>query len=139
MVHKRSKPKPPISMAAIRRYARKIVERFEPDKIFLFGSYAYGTPNADSDVDLMVIMPCYNQLTQGARITLALDAPFPLDLLVCKPERWKLRVEDGESFVLQILGKGKVLYEKSNPGVDQKSRGRSKNGRHSPRHKRILS
>jgi uncharacterized protein len=117
------KSKPPISMAAIRRYAKQIAERFQPDKIILFGSYAYGTPNEDSDVDLMVIMPAYNSLTQVGKIRDVLPAPFAMDMLICQPERWKLRVEDGESFILQILTKGKVLYEKIDSSVGQKSRG----------------
>lgn len=50
-------------MSAIRRYARRVGERFEPDKIILFGSRAYGTPHADSDVDLLVIMPARNQIS----------------------------------------------------------------------------
>lgn len=46
-----------IPMKVIRRFARQVAERFDPEKIILFGSYAYGTPHADSDVDILVIMP----------------------------------------------------------------------------------
>jgi predicted nucleotidyltransferase len=46
-----------VPMSAIRRYARQVAERFDPDKIILFGSYAYGKPTPDSDVDLLVVMP----------------------------------------------------------------------------------
>jgi predicted nucleotidyltransferase len=52
-------------MHLIRRFARQVAERFQPDKIILFGSYAYGTPHADSDVDILVIMPTRNQLEQA--------------------------------------------------------------------------
>jgi len=48
---------PNIPLSAIRRFVRQIAERFHPDKIILFGSYAYGQPHAESDVDLLVIMP----------------------------------------------------------------------------------
>jgi predicted nucleotidyltransferase len=48
-------------MRVIRRYARAIADEFQPDKIILFGSYAYGTPHEGSDVDLLVIMPARNQ------------------------------------------------------------------------------
>src|SRR5262245_5321710 len=44
-----------IPRAVIRRFARQVAERFRPDKVILFGSYAYGTPHADSDVDILVI------------------------------------------------------------------------------------
>jgi len=37
--------------------ARRIADRFQPSKIILFGSYAYGEPKEDSDVDLLVVMP----------------------------------------------------------------------------------
>ena len=46
-------------------FARQIAERFHPDKIILFGSYAYGQPHAESDVDLLVIMPTRNAIDQG--------------------------------------------------------------------------
>src|SRR5258706_16379839 len=49
-----------IPMRVIRVYARQIAKRFQPDRIILFGSYACGTPHEDSDVDLLVVMPCRN-------------------------------------------------------------------------------
>lgn len=121
----RTTPKPPIPMAAIRRYARLIAERFHPDKIILFGSYAYGTPNADSDVDLMVIMPARNEFDQAVKIRWELpDPPFAMDLLVRKPSEWKWRVEERESFCTEINEKGKVLYEAGDAGVGEEGRGR---------------
>ena len=47
---------PNIPLAAIRHFARRLAERFQPDKIVLFGSYPYGKPHEESDVDLLVIM-----------------------------------------------------------------------------------
>jgi Nucleotidyltransferase domain len=46
-----------VPMRVIRRYARAIADEFQPDRIILFGSYAYGMPHADSDVDLLVVIP----------------------------------------------------------------------------------
>jgi hypothetical protein len=57
-----------IPLRIIRRFARQVAERFQPDKIILFGSYAYGTPHADSDVDILVVMPARNQIDQAVRI-----------------------------------------------------------------------
>ena len=48
-----------IPMQVIRDYARRVAERFQPEKIILFGSYAYGTPHEDSDVDILVVMPAH--------------------------------------------------------------------------------
>src|SRR5438067_3902836 len=104
-----------IPMRVIRRYARAIAEEFHPDKIILFGSYAYGTPHEDSDVDLLVVM----DQDQAVRIQLRLAAPFPLDLIVRKPKEMKWRLEEGESFLTTIVTQGKVLYEKDDARVGQ--------------------
>jgi predicted nucleotidyltransferase len=106
-----------IPMREIRRYARAVAERFQPDKIILFGSYAYGTPHADSDVDILVIMPAYNQGSKAHKIRMVLSAPFPMDLIVRTPETMKWRLEEGDSFLREIVSKGKVLYEKADEGV----------------------
>ena len=113
-----------ITMPKIRRYAREIAERFQPDKIILFGSQARDDTHYDSDVDVMVIMPTKNTFSQAVKIRGAIEAPFPVDLLVCTPEKWKLRLEDGESFIKDMEANGKVLYDQSDTGVGEKSRGR---------------
>jgi predicted nucleotidyltransferase len=58
-------------MSAIRRYARLVAHRFEPEKIILFGSHAYGRPHVESDVDILVVMTARNQLDQAFKIPLA--------------------------------------------------------------------
>jgi predicted nucleotidyltransferase len=108
-----------IPMRVIRRYARAIAEEFHPDKIILFGSYAYGKPHEDSDVDLLVVMPTRDQHAQSVRIRWRLAAPFPLDLIVRTPKEMKWRLEEGEWFTTTIVSKGKVLYEKDDQGVGQ--------------------
>ena len=77
----------------------------------VFGSYAYGTPHADSDVDLLVVMPARNQLDQAFKIHWALKPPFPLHIIVRTPKNLQWRLEEGESFLTEVLAKGKVLYE----------------------------
>jgi predicted nucleotidyltransferase len=118
-----------IPMRVIRRYAREVAERFEPDKIILFGSYAYGTPHEDSDVDILVVMPARNQLDQVDKIRQAVMAPFPMDLIVRTPHSMKWRLAERESFTTEIVTKGKVLYEKSDGGVGGKGR---RGSRHRP-------
>src|SRR5947207_2142185 len=85
-----------IPMRVIRRYARAIAEEFQPDRIILFGSYAYGTPNEDSDVDLLVVMPVRDVHAQAVRILYRLSAPFPLDLIVRTPKQLAWRLEERE-------------------------------------------
>ena len=113
-----------IPMRVIRRFARQVAERFHPEKIILFGSYAYGTPHADSDVDILVVMPCRNQLDQAAKISIAIDPPFPLDIIVRTPYAMKWRLADGESFLTEITTQGKVLHEKNHARVGPQSRKR---------------
>ena len=71
---------PRVPLRAIRMLAREIAERFRPEKIILFGSYAYGAPHADSDVDLLVIMPARNMIDQAVRIRRAAASIVPLGL-----------------------------------------------------------
>jgi predicted nucleotidyltransferase len=113
-----------IPMRVIRRFVRQVAEKFRPDKIVLFGSYAYGTPHEDSDVDILVIMPCRNGIDQACRIDDAIDPPFPLDLIVRKPKDVAWRLAEGELFLTEITTKGKVLYEKDHGRVGGQGRGR---------------
>lgn len=119
---------PNIPMAAIHRYARQIAERFRPEKIILFGSYAYGRPHEDSDVDLLVIMPARNELDQAFKIRWQLPAPFAMDLIVRTPKEMKWRLEEGESFLTEITSKGKVLYEENHRRMGAKGRSRLRRG-----------
>src|SRR5712692_8297046 len=113
-----------IPMSVIRRFARQVAERFQPEKIILFGSYAYGRPHADSDVDLLVVMPARNQLDQAFKIHSTLLPPFPLDIIVRTPKNLEWRLEEGDWFLREVVSKGKVLYEKNDKGMGAKSRGR---------------
>src|SRR5580698_8451279 len=113
---------PNIPMAAIRRFARRIAERFEPDKIILFGSYAYGTPHEESDVDLLVIMRCRNAIDQSIRICLAFEEPFSLDLIVRTPWKIERGLKDDNWFLREIIEKGKVLYEARDRQVGSQGR-----------------
>src|SRR3954471_15495184 len=105
-----------VPLRVIRRFARQVADRFLPEKIILFGSYAYGTPHADSDVDILVIMPARNELDQAVRLRLSVDYNFPLDLLVRTPKNLAWRLAEGDSFLREIATKGKVLYEAAHGG-----------------------
>src|SRR6266481_1844295 len=107
-----------VPFSAIRKLALEIAEKFHPEKIILFGSYAYGKPHRDSDVDLLVIMPAWNEISKACRISCAVDRAFPLDILVRTPENLRWRLEEGDWFLREAVGKGKVLYEKTNRALD---------------------
>jgi uncharacterized protein len=111
---------PNIPLAAIRRFARCIAKRFQPDKIILFGSYACGKPHEESDVDLMVIMRTRNAIDQSIRISLAFEQPFSLDLIVRTPSQIERGLKDDNWFLREIIEKGKVLYEARDRQVGSK-------------------
>src|SRR3954471_13048606 len=110
-------PSPNIPLAAIRRFARRIAKRFQPHKIILFGSYAYGTPHAESDVDLLVVMPAHDVVAQGIRITGAFERLFSHSILVRTPQQIERGLRQDNWFLREILEKGKVLYAARNGPV----------------------
>ncbi len=98
--------------AHIQHLCKQIVEKFHPQKVILFGSYAYGTPTPHSDIDLMVVMPFEGSVfNQAARIRLELHSEMPMDLLVRTPEQVRQRIDMEDFFMRRIVEKGKVLYE----------------------------
>ena len=104
-------------------------ERFRPDRIILFGSYATGKPHAGSDVDLLVVMPAASEVNQSIRMTMAFEPPFPLDLIVRTPSKLARRLAEGSRFLEQILDQGKILYEKRNRPVGPQSGRRPAQGK----------
>jgi len=104
----------PITDAKIRRAARRIVDAVHPEKIILFGSFAYGKPTLDSDVDLLVIME--SNLRPHARAVQVLEIlyprPFPVDIIVRTPAEVEERLLIGDCFFQEIMSEGKVLYER---------------------------
>ena len=104
-----------ISRADIRAFVDQVVKQFHPTRVILFGSYAYGEPNADSDVDLLVVMRHRRSAPPSppaaVRIRLACRANFPMDLLVRSPAEIRRRLAMGDSFMREITTKGIVLHE----------------------------
>ena len=102
-----------VAMPDIQRYCDAIAAAFKPNRIILFGSYAYGTPTEDSDVDVLVVMP--TDPTLGHRPALKIreqvSAGFPVDVLVRDPSFIRERLQEGDCFLEEITGKGKVMYE----------------------------
>ncbi len=98
--------------AYIRKMCRRIAEEFKPEKIILFGSYAYGKPTMRSDVDLLVVMPFEGSYFHQVRtIRRRLNLALPMDMLIYTPAEIQYRLEIGDSFVREIVERGKVLYE----------------------------
>ena len=101
-----------IPNSVIRELARLIAEKFHPQKIILFGSYARGNPRPESDVDLLVVMDTkLKESEQEMQIRRHLGVMFGRDLIVRTPKRLAERVEMGDWFLRDVLKEGKVLYE----------------------------
>ncbi len=98
------------------RAVRLLAAKLKPEKIILFGSYAYGNPTPDSDVDLLVIMKTKikRQVDRYVLVSDFLDPlQFPVDIIVHTPAEIKreLRLK-GNFFIRHIMTNGKALYEK---------------------------
>lgn len=89
----------------------KIVREFHPEKIILFGSYAWGDPGPDSDVDLLVITNADDSRATARAIDGSIfPRPFPVDLIVYDPRQVAERSEAGDFWINDILARGRVLY-----------------------------
>jgi len=100
---------------SLRPAVQKIVSELKPEKIILFGSYAYGKPNPDSDVDLLIIMKTRASLKDRswAVSRLLMPRPFPVDILVKTPREIEKALGAKDFFMKEILTRGKVLYDRS--------------------------
>ncbi len=100
---------------SLRPAIQRIVQELQPEKVILFGSYAYGTPNPHSDVDLLVIMKTKARRKERswAVSRLLLPRPFPVDILVRTPKEVEKALDSGDFFLKEILRRGKVLYDRS--------------------------
>jgi len=97
---------------------QRIAQALQPEKIILFGSYGYGAPTPDSDVDLLVVMetsapPLERYLTVSRLLR---PRPFPVDILVKTPEEIEHALEFGDFFLTEICSRGQVLYERQSFG-----------------------
>ena len=101
-----------VDSEAIRHLSESIAREFHPSSIILFGSYAYGTPTDDSDVDLLVILPFKGKPVHKAlEIIKKVQPRIPVDLLVRTPEQIAERIANNDWFLREIVSKGRKLYE----------------------------
>ncbi len=96
----------------IDRMVRRIVERFHPDRVILFGSHARGTAGRDSDVDLLVVMPVAgSKREKQLEVRLAVhEFKVPKDIIVTTPEDFEWRKEIPGTVERPAAREGKVVY-----------------------------
>jgi hypothetical protein len=124
----------PVPERVIRALAQFIAEKFDPDKIVLFGSYAYGQPKPWSDVDLLVVMDTPNgewPLIETIREALP-PKSFGLVLLVKSQAEISRRIAINDWFLQDITTKGKVLYARDHGRMG--GQGRKRLRRRAPAH-----
>ena len=102
-----------ITQKKIKQVCDLIVEKFNPQKIILFGSFAWGKPNKDSDVDLMIVKNSKrNSFLRQLSVRRIIKGVIPVDILVYTPKEIKNRLNIGDFFIKDIIQKGKIIYEK---------------------------
>ena len=107
-----------ISLPQIKEAAEKMADAVRPEKIILFGSYAYGQPNANSDVDYLLVVKDRSRKQRHNASMKASSAlvprPFPVDIVVRSANDISWRIREGDFFLEEIMEKGRVLYEQPN-------------------------
>ncbi len=103
-----------VDEAALQEAARRLVERFQPERVILFGSHARGTADERSDVDLLVVCrfggPRRDMMVAMDRALRGL--PFARDVIVITPEELATELLLPGSVVRTAIREGKVLYER---------------------------
>ena len=107
-----------IERTAIQALADEIASKFDVERIILFGSYAYGTPTEDSDVDLLVLMNHDGRDRDvSLRISNSIAHAFSRDIIVRSPsDAWE-RYSLWDPLIRHAFDRGKVLYESSGQRV----------------------
>lgn len=99
----------------LREITDKIVKKHQPEKIILFGSYAWGKPGPDSDIDLFIIKDTNNPRELARAIDRAIfPRQFPLDILVYTPSEVEKKIkEERNLFIEDIVKNGEIIYERT--------------------------
>lgn len=111
-VDKTESSAPPVTPRFLREIAQRVVRSFRPKNIILFGSYAYGKPTPDSDLDLLIVMESRDRPAERVRKVSDLfdPRPLPMDFVVLTPGEVRHRLNSFDPFLEEIFAKGQVLY-----------------------------
>jgi uncharacterized protein len=104
--------KKPTAQSHIDSLVKRIVNKFHPEQIILFGSRARGDAGPDSDIDLLVVMSVAKSVRETwLEVSLALpDLPIPVDVIVTTPEKFAWRKDIVGTIEWPATREGKVLY-----------------------------
>ncbi len=100
--------------AELNKIVGQLIEAYRPEKIILFGSYAYGEPDADSDLDLLIIKKTSERFIDRwvnvRRIVADPKRSIPFEPIVLTPDEVEERLAIGDQFIEEIVTKGEILY-----------------------------
>lgn len=103
-----------VAMSRINELTERIVREFDPERVILFGSHAYGTPREYSDVDLLVIMPFEgNSFDQGTVILECVRPGYYVDVIVRTPDDASRRYREFDPLVREAFDRGTVVYART--------------------------
>ena len=98
----------------IRRIVDRVVAEYAPRQVILFGSYAHGTPDRDSDIDLLIVKeteePFIERVAQVCKATRGMHKGIPFDPIVLTPAELDGRLRKGDQFLQDVMKKGRVMY-----------------------------
>jgi len=89
---------------------QQIVSKYNPDKIYLFGTCAKGQIRLSSDIDLCIVKDTLNIREFKQELQLNLESEISVDLIIYTPENWRKHSEDSTSFAYLIKSTGVQLY-----------------------------
>jgi len=105
---------PPSITSILARIVEKLKDEYRPERIILFGSYAYGTPNEDSDIDLFILKESdkrrWERGVDVKRIITDSKRGIPVSPIVYSPSELDKRLEMGDQFIEEIIQRGIELY-----------------------------
>ena len=102
-----------VAIEQVESLSQQIARKFDPERIILFGSHAYGTAGEYSDIDLLVIMPFEGSgFDKSLEILDRVDPDFAIDLIVRRPDDTERRYREFDPLIRDALDRGRVLYER---------------------------
>ena len=99
----------------VNKIIKKIAENYKPEAIYVFGSYAWGRPHKDSDLDLLIIKDTdewFFKRSVSVRRPFLSDYPMAMDILVYNNKELKRNLKEGNTFIKKILSEGQKVYER---------------------------
>jgi len=98
----------------IRRTVRRIRLKYRPEGIILFGSHAYGNPDIDSDIDLLIIKrtrkPFHERYADVGAIIREVRRGWAVSPFVLSPSELQKRLDAGDQFIAEVISRGRLLY-----------------------------